>query len=126
MRPSFKGLLGATIVASLLACPVHAALQAITGTISTAFLETPTASPGGTELIAFTISPAPAKTGCSVNNGTFAFSQSSLSDATTHRDLIAWILSAKATGATVVILYDDAGQYCDPSGYPVPVGVTIS
>jgi hypothetical protein len=43
----------------------------------------------------------------------FAISPATVPDANTRRNMVATILTAKATGATVEVAYDSTGAYCD-------------
>lgn len=43
----------------------------------------------------------------------FAISPATVADANTRRNMVAAILTAKATGATVEVAYDSTGAYCD-------------
>jgi hypothetical protein len=43
----------------------------------------------------------------------FAISPATVPDAQTRKNMVATILTAKATGATVEVAYDSTGGYCD-------------
>ena len=43
----------------------------------------------------------------------FGISPATVPDANTRRNMVAAILTAKATGATVEVAYDSTGAYCD-------------
>jgi hypothetical protein len=117
-------ILGAIALASLVA-PGHATTRSVTGTISNVIVEPGTIGAVTTETVTFMISSPPAATGCTANNGIFAFSSQSIADAPTRNHMVAWLLSAKASGAQVTVVYDDAGRLCDPLGYAAPIAISL-
>jgi hypothetical protein len=78
------------------------------------------------ETISFQLSVVPPVTGCPNNKGIFAFSSSSVTDAASLNDMKTWLLTAKASGAEVLVVYDNAGAHCDPNlGYAVPLAISM-
>lgn len=120
--------------AGLLAMQASVALAAgatVTGVISNLIVEEGGVAGGGAnEVIAFQLSPAPPFTGCASNTGNntgvFAFSAASVTDPTSLTDMKTWLLTAKASGSQVLVVYDNAGAHCDPNlGYAVPLAIEI-
>jgi len=69
----------------------------------------------------------PAATGCALpNNGWFAFSPTTITDAQTRKNFVAFVVTAKSQGSSVILVYDDAGGRCDPFGYPAPYQIIVS
>lgn len=54
----------------------------------------------------------------------FIVSPGSINDAQTRKNMLAVLLTAKASGASVTVAYDDAGGYCD-QGMPAIYYVTV-
>ena len=107
-----------------LSVAAHGAQRTITGIVAGMELSTPK-SPG-VETILFQLSNPPPATGCALPaNGWFAFSATTVTDAQARRDLLATLLTAKATGGSVLVVYDDAGANCDPFGYPAPTIILV-
>jgi hypothetical protein len=67
--------------------------------------------------VVFTISPMPSNTGCGSTYG-FAISPGSVTDAQVLKNMVATLLTARATGQAVTVGYDSANASCDPSGFP--------
>lgn len=63
----------------------------------------------------FSLSSMPI-TGCP-NNGELALSPTTVTDPQVLKNFLATLLTAKATGQTIIVGYD-SGASCDPSGYP--------
>ena len=64
------------------------------------------------ETFVFQISNQPATT-CSSGYSQFLVSPASVPDAATRRNMLAILMTAKATGAEVQVAYDNANGYCD-------------
>jgi hypothetical protein len=78
------------------------------------------------ETTLFQINSLPAATGCAgANNGWFAFSPTTITDAQTRKNFVAYLIVAKTVGTSVLVVYDDAGGHCDPFGYPAPFQIEI-
>jgi len=100
----------------------HATVRSITTTIVGFSTVAPNAFGVGAETTLFKISTLPTSTGCSGgNNGWFAFSPTTITDAQTRKNFVANLLTAKSSSASVVLVFDDAGTTCDAFGYPVPL-----
>ena len=93
------------------------------GSVATALPNAPLPGPG---TVTFHVSVVPAATGCSSNNGIFAFSAASVSDAESRRGMLAVLIAAQAQGAPIILVYDDAGRFCDPLGYAVPIALGLA
>jgi hypothetical protein len=108
-----------------LSVAAHGAQRTITGTVTG--MEVPTPKFGTpAETILFQLSNPPPATGCTLpTNGWFAFSPTTVTDAQTRKNLLATLLTAKATGVNVLVVYDDAGANCDPFGYPAPTVILV-
>ncbi len=64
------------------------------------------------ETTIFQLSTQPTVTvGCTIHY--FSISPATVPDAQTRKDMVAAILTARATGATVEVAYDNTGGYCD-------------
>lgn len=75
------------------------------------------------ETIVFALTNQP--TGlCSSGYNMFVISPASVTDAQSRKNLLAMLLSAKATGSQVQVAYDNTGGYCDqgmPAVYYIDV-----
>lgn len=103
--------------------PAGAANQQLTGTISSLVLGV---QQQGAQTISFKLAgQTPPATGCPVAGSYFTFSPNSVTDAPTRNNMLAVLLTAQATGAQIVVTYDDSGKYCDPFGFPSPIGLQM-
>jgi hypothetical protein len=66
----------------------------------------------GPETVVFDLTNMPTATWCSGFHN-FAISPSSVTDAQTRKNMIAMLLSAKATGAQIQVGFDNTGGFCD-------------
>jgi hypothetical protein len=120
----WNALIGSMVVAGLAAGPVGATNRAITVTLTNVLVQNQLLQLPGT--VTFQTSVVPAATGCPMNNGIFAFSATSVTDAESRRGMLAVLLAAQAQGAPIIVVYDDAGRFCDPLGYAVPIAVGLT
>jgi hypothetical protein len=107
--------------AILLALPAHAKFQTVSGTVTLVVVNSTTSAPA--ETVDVKLSNMPAVTGCTSGGGFFEFNATSVTDAQTRKNMVAALYEARATGATISIVYDDAGAFCSTFGYAVPVAV---
>jgi pectin methylesterase-like acyl-CoA thioesterase len=56
-------------------------------------------------------------------NQIFAFNPTDITDAQTRKNMLAVLMSARTTGSAITVDWDDAGAYCDSSGFPIPMYV---
>jgi hypothetical protein len=110
--------------AALLAGPVAATNRNITVTLNNVLVQNNLQQGAGT--VTFHVSVVPAATGCTLNNGIFAFSAASVTDAESRRGMLAVLIAAQSQGTPVILVYDDAGRYCDPVGYAVPIAIGLA
>jgi hypothetical protein len=107
-----------------LSVAANATQRQVTGTVTGMEVSSPKFT--AAETILFQISNPPPVTGCTfAANGWFAFSPTTVTDAQTRKNLLATLLTARVTEINVLVLYDDAGAYCDPFGYPAPYLVLL-
>jgi hypothetical protein len=104
------------------------AFQTLSGTLGS--LVVSSTATNGPETISFKLNlpagVAQPATGCPVSgNGFFLFSPGSVPDAQTRKNLIATLFSAQASGSTLVVIYDNTGKFCDPSGYAYPIALEL-
>jgi hypothetical protein len=120
----WNALIASMVVAGLAAGPVSATNRAITVTLTNVLVENELQQVPGT--VTFHTSVVPAATGCTLNNGIFAFSATSVTDAESRRSMLAVLIAAQSQGAPIIVVYDDAGRYCDPLGYAVPIAIGLT
>jgi hypothetical protein len=108
--------------AVLLALPAFAKFQTVSGTVTLVIVNSTTSAPA--ETIDVKLSNMPAATGCT-GNGYFEFNATSVTDAQTRKDMLAALYTARTTGDTITIVYDDAGAFCSTFGYAVPVAIEL-
>jgi hypothetical protein len=107
-----------------LSVAANATKRTITGTVTGMEVSAPNYE--AAETIEFQISNPPTATGCTgATNGWFAFSPTTVPDPQTRKNLLAFLLTAKAAAINVLLLYDDAGANCDPVGYPAPYTIIL-
>jgi hypothetical protein len=116
----------AILTASAGGSAANAATAVVTGTILTLSVDSNKNAPP--EWVVFNLStqPSPASTGCSAPAPYFAFSTTSVTDAATRKSMLALLLAAKVGGLSVLISYDNAGAYCDVSGYPAVYTIMLN
>jgi hypothetical protein len=112
------------VVSGLVAGPVAATNRSITVTLTNVLVENQLQALPGT--VTFRVSVVPAATGCTLNSGIFAFSATSVTDAESRRSMLAVLVAAQSQGAPIIVVYDDAGKYCDPLGYAVPIALGLA
>jgi hypothetical protein len=121
-------LRAALVILAMLAVQstANATIAVVTGTIVQLSINSNINTPA-TEIVIFnlTTQPAAAATGCSAPASFFAFSASSVTDAATRRDMLAVLLAAKTAGVSVLVSYDNAGAYCDVTGYPAVYAIQM-
>jgi hypothetical protein len=100
---------------------VSATNRVLTGTLTSVLVQTNLQVLPGT--VTFHMSVVPSATGCPLNNGIFAFSATSVTDSDSRKGMLAVLLIAQAQGGPVTVVYDDAGAFCDPLGYAVPIAL---
>jgi len=106
--------------------PANAATAVAIGTIVTLSASSNISAPAA-EMVIFNLStqPAASATGCSAPAPYFAISAASVTDAATRRDMLAVLMAARVAGLTVLVSYDNAGAYCDVTGYPAVYTIMI-
>jgi hypothetical protein len=121
----FKSAISAilSLFVLVVATPSDAKIAFTTGTIVSVFV-----GGAGTsaEQVTFTMSFPAQTTGCTnpyQPNQIFAFNPTDIVDAQTRKNMLAMLMSARATGSAVTVDWDDAGAYCDSSGFPIPMYV---
>jgi hypothetical protein len=94
----------------------------VTGTLATVMVES-TVGGLGAEIVSFKLTNQPTSTGCA-NSGYFIFSAADVTDANTRKNMLAALLAARVSGATVSIVY--GGTACDSQfGYAIPVAISL-
>lgn len=102
-------LLLAIIAGAVLSMPAQATYNAtVTGTITIVQQDSGVLMSPETTIFQLTTQPS---VGCALHY--FAISPATVPDANTRRNMVAAILTAKATSATVEVAYDSTGAYCD-------------
>lgn len=97
------------------------AFPTASGTVINLVLDS-TAGGQAPEVVSFQVTNMP-NTGCP-NGAWFFFAPTSVTDAQTRKDMLATLLAAKLTGATVNIVY--SSTVCDAgSGYAVPIAIIM-
>ncbi len=99
------------VLGMVMSVPAEAALSWATGTVSSVGVYPPGTLAAET---LFALSPQPSAS-CP-HPANFALSTSTTTDTRLLNNMLAVLLSAKASGATVQVMYDPAGG-CDPTGY---------
>ncbi len=117
MRATFRKLLLTVLVSSgfvFCATPAGAAWNAERiGTIAWVGMYAPDAAAAPTVIFGLSNQPT---TGCAANDA-FSLSPASITDAQTLKNMVALVMAAKASGASVKVAYD-SGSACDSTGRP--------
>jgi hypothetical protein len=120
-----KAAISAIVALSILigSTPSYAKLVFTSGTVIGLFV-LGAGSPA--ESVNFTMSFGPQTTGCTNPNQTnqvFVFNPTDIPDAQTRKDMLALLMAARVSGATVTVDWDNAGAFCDAGGFPIPMAV---
>jgi hypothetical protein len=121
----FKAAISAILSLSILifSTPSHAKLVFTTGTVIGLFVS---GVGSAAESVNFTMSFGPQTTGCTnpdQTNQVFVFNPTDITDPQTRKNMLALLMSARISGTPVTVDWDNAGAYCDASGFPIPMYV---
>lgn len=121
LKAAISAILSLSIL--IFSTPTRAKLVFTSGTVLSVFVGG-AGSPA--ESVTFTMSFAAQTTGCTnpyQTNQVFVFNPTDISDAQTRKNMLALLMAARVSGATITVDWDNAGAYCDASGFPIPMDV---
>jgi len=118
--PTSTSLTQPSSAASPLVPVTGAADSTVTGTLASVGVES-TVLGLGPEIATFVMTNQPTSTGCP-SSIVFMFTAADVTDSNTRKNMLATLLAARVSGASVTVVY--SGSYCDSQfGYPIPIAI---